>query len=206
MVGEPYAESRRVDRVDAGRPAREVEAERLAVAVARDLGDDLPEPERDDREVVATQPQRRQADEDSAHGRDDRGGEQNDPDRDVDSTEPGGHTDAADIDVDRLPAENELRCVRRGEPGRRVGAERVERDVAEVEETGVADDHVQAHGHHREDGHHRHRVDAREAVEDRHLEQEPLVVRLLDEERVRDREARGWSPGGAQRRHARGMT
>ncbi len=82
----------------------------------------------------------------------------------------------------------ELDELRRGEPGGRVRPERVERDVAEVEQASVADDDVQPDGHHREDGHHDHRVDARKAVEDRNLEQEALVVRLLNEERVRDRD------------------
>ena len=38
----------------------------------------------------------------------------------------------------------------RGEPARRVRADRVERDVAEVEQARVADDHVEADRHRRE--------------------------------------------------------
>ena len=37
-----------------------------------------------------------------------------------------------------------------GEPARRVGTGGVERDVAEVEEPGVADDDVEADRHHRD--------------------------------------------------------
>ena len=58
------AEAGRVDRADPERAVREVEAEDV-VAVADDLGDDLAEAERHDREVVATQSQRRQADQDA---------------------------------------------------------------------------------------------------------------------------------------------
>ncbi len=37
--------------------------------------------------------------------------------------------------------------VRRGQERRRVGAERVERDVAKVEQAGEPDDDIQADGH-----------------------------------------------------------
>ena len=81
------------------------------------------------------------------------------------------HADAADVHVD-------VREVLRREPRDRVRTHRVERDVAEVEQAGVADDDVQAEGHHGED-HHRHaRVDAREVAEDDHVEQVRLVERI----------------------------
>ena len=82
--------------------------------------------------------------------------------------------------------------VRRREPGRRVGADGVEGDVAEVEQPGVADDHVQADRHHREEDDRDHRVHARERLEDRDLEQ-----------RVRARSARRPRGTGRQPRCAR---
>ena len=54
MVGEPRAEPGWVDRVDAGWAIREIEAERLAVAVLCNLSDDLPESQGHDREVVTS--------------------------------------------------------------------------------------------------------------------------------------------------------
>ena len=59
---ESLPESGRVDRVDPGRAVREVEPETRVVGVARDHLDDLAEPERDDGEVVAAEPQRREPD------------------------------------------------------------------------------------------------------------------------------------------------
>ena len=57
----PVAEAGPVDRGDAAGAVREVEAgAEEVVAVARDLRQDLAEAERDDREVVAAQAQRRQ--------------------------------------------------------------------------------------------------------------------------------------------------
>ena len=96
------------------------------------------------------------------------------PDRDANASED-------EVSADRLR-------MRGREPGCRVRAEGVERHVAQVEEARVPDDHVQADGHHREDGHHDHRVEGRELVEDRDREEEALVVRLLDEERIEDDE------------------
>ena len=64
------AEAGRVDRVDARRPIREVESEAPLVAVPGHLTDDLAEAERDDREVVASEPKCRQADDDAACGSD----------------------------------------------------------------------------------------------------------------------------------------
>ena len=62
------------------------------VAVAGDLGHDLAEAERDDREVVAAQPQRREADDDADDGREDPGDGQDEPDRDVDARARSGST------------------------------------------------------------------------------------------------------------------
>ena len=64
-------------------PCVEVEPEEV-VAVLHDLRDDLAEPERDDREVVAAQAQRRQADDDPGEEREEAGDDQDDPHRDVD--------------------------------------------------------------------------------------------------------------------------
>ena len=61
-----------------------------------------------------------------------------------------------------------------GEPAGRVGTDGVERDVAEVEETRVADDHVQADRHRREDDHHDHRVGAGDEVADQRQRRERL--------------------------------
>ena len=77
------AEARRVDRVDAERAVREVEIRpyRDVVGVAHELRDDLAEAERDDREVVPTQSQGRQADQDAGDGGEDPGDDEDDPDR-----------------------------------------------------------------------------------------------------------------------------
>ena len=68
------------------RAVREVEAgAEEVVAVARDLGHDLAEAERHDREVVAAQPQRRQADQDADERGQEPGRDEQEPDRDVDA-------------------------------------------------------------------------------------------------------------------------
>ena len=72
--------------------------------------------------------------------------------------------------------------VLRREPGHRVRADRVEGDVAEVEQPGVADDDVQAERHHDVDEHRHAGVDARERAEDRHLEQVRLVEGVEEDE------------------------
>src|SRR2546430_13713266 len=77
------AEARGVDWTDAERSVREVEA-LDAVRVPDELRDDLPEAQRHDCQVVTTQPERRQTDQDSAHGGEEGGAEQDEPDRDVD--------------------------------------------------------------------------------------------------------------------------
>ena len=66
---------------------------------------------------------------------------QDEPDRDVD---PGrSRSDSGIAEEERV-----VRELRRGEPAGDVGAHRVEGDVAEVEQPGVADDDVQAERHH----------------------------------------------------------
>src|SRR6266550_506411 len=77
------AEARGVDRTDAERSVREVEA-LDAIRVPDELRDDLPEAQRHDRQVVTTQPERRQADQDPPDGGEERGAKQDEPDRDVD--------------------------------------------------------------------------------------------------------------------------
>ena len=135
----------RVDRADpdaaAGQrlPAAEVDA----LAVDRDTVDDLAEGERDDRDVVAAQPQRRQPDQRAEPG--------GDHDRD--------HQDQDEVQVDpdqvRRRADEASTWMwplkKNSEPNQpaRVGAERVERDVAEVEQAGEADDDVEPQRHHR---------------------------------------------------------
>ena len=64
----------------------------------------------------------------------------------------------------------------RGEPAGRVRPGGVERDVAEVEQPGVADDDVEADRHHREHDHHDHRVGPRDEVAD----QRKILERLDD--------------------------
>ena len=66
------------------------------------------------------------------------------------------------VETDRSEVDVLLRELVRREPARHVGADRVERDVAEVEQAGVAHDEVQAEGHDREDHHHDHRREPRE--------------------------------------------
>ena len=78
---------------------RQVEPDPLLVGVEHEDGDDLAEAERDDREVVAPEPQGREPDQDAGHGRDDLGHDQDEPDRDVDA---GGvllDADRAEVNV-----------------------------------------------------------------------------------------------------------
>ena len=151
QVREAVAEAERVERRDPVRPVRQVEAgAEEVVAVARDLRQDLAEAERHDREVVAAQAQRRQADDDPEERGDDAGERQQQPERHVDARQ-------VRIDAHRAEMPGDVRELQRCEPGSRVGAGRVERDVPEIEQARVADDDVQADGHHHEHEH----VDAR---------------------------------------------
>ena len=88
------------------------------VGVDDDDPDDLAEPERDDRQVVAAHPQRRRAQ--------DHAGDHGDGDR------------------DRQRQEERPVPVLRGQDAGRVGADGVEADVAEVEQAGVPDHDVEA--------------------------------------------------------------
>ena len=93
------AEAGRVDRVDPLRAVRDVVPEEV-VAVVGDLGHDLAEAERHDREVVAAQAQGREPDQDAREGREDPGDDQHEPDRDVKAGRVRRHADAADVHVD----------------------------------------------------------------------------------------------------------
>ena len=113
--------------VDALRPVGDVDRR---VQVVEEDADDLAEAERDDRQVVAAQLQRRRAEQHAEQAGDRRADRQDDPERQVQAE------------------------VRRREQRVDVGADGVERDVAEVEQAGEADDDVEAerqqHVEHRE--------------------------------------------------------
>ena len=89
--------------------------------VEQDEPDDLAEAERDDGEIVAAQPQHRKAEQEAGEGGEDAGERQTDPER------------KADI----------LREQRIG-----IGADRVEGDVAEIEQPGEADHDVETEAEH----------------------------------------------------------
>ena len=102
------------------RDARDAAGLTEAVAVQRDDAHDLAEAERDDGEVVASEPQGRAPQHDAGHHRQDDGDEQH------------------------LPRGE--RAVVGGELGGGVGADGEEGHVAEVEHAGLADDDVQPEG------------------------------------------------------------
>ena len=112
--------------------------------------DDLAERERDDRQVVAAQAQRRRAQDRSPHRGERRRDEDHEEEVDVDARQALG--DVGDDDVDVLRVEEA-----RHQPARHERADREERDVAEVEQAREADDDVEAQGHH----HVRQRLDDR---------------------------------------------
>ena len=91
------------------------------VPVDQHEADDLAEGEGDDGEVVAAQPQHREAEDHAPAGGEDAGERQADPER---------------------PAEM------LGKQGVGIGADRVEGDVAEIEQAGEADDDVEAPAEH----------------------------------------------------------
>ncbi len=137
---------RLVDRVDADLAVGEVLAADV-LAVDRGAADDLTEREGHDGDVVAPQPQRREA-EDGAEQR--RQGGRRDDDQDVvevDARQVLG--EVRDADVQRLVDERLARRVEeaRAEPADRVRADGEEGHVAEVEQAGEADDHVEAERH-----------------------------------------------------------
>jgi hypothetical protein len=139
-----YGQRRRVDRVDADVAAGQVgiradedraaedggQGEGEVAQVAEDDGHDLAEAQGHDGEVVATQLERGGAEQDAEHG----GGTDGHPD----------HDPPADVDAE----------VGRGQEGRRVRADGVERHVAQVEQAGEAHHDVQAEGEDAERGAH----------------------------------------------------
>ena len=207
-VRQVIAEAGLVDRVDPQGAVRQVPA-RDVVAVPRDLGQDLAESERDDRQVVAAKPQRREADQDPEERGHGSGDDEHEEDREVDAAGADREADPSEGDVqlrnelggavvDRemgIAALLALELTRR-EPAHDVRPDRVEGDVAEVEQARVADDDVQSDGHHHEN----HHVSAgarghvRERAEDRDLE-EPGRDERIDE---RDEHAAEWDRPAAR--------
>ena len=105
-----------------------------------DARDDLAEGERHDRQVVAAQPQRRGAEHHAPHRGERHRDEEHEEEVDVDARAASSRlVGRQDVDVrvgncSDKPADDER-------------ADRVERDVAEVEQAGEADHDVQAQGH-----------------------------------------------------------
>ena len=118
----------------------------MLAAVGHDLADDLAEGERDDRDVVAAQPQRRHADQGAGDGRR-RDGERED-EQEVDVDAGRARDGVADQDGDAVPVGPGVDPEARPEVGGRVRADREEGDVAEVEQAGEADDDVEPERHH----------------------------------------------------------
>ena len=117
------------------------------VAVHRDLADDLAEGQRHDRDVVAPEAQRRQADDYVRERGEDHGDDEEDEEVDVDAR--GGRVRQralgrlpADQDVDAVAVVGAGEVVRR-EPSRAVGPDRVEGDVPQVEQTGLTESSYQ---------------------------------------------------------------
>ena len=142
-------EHRQVDRVDR-RDRLAAVGELVAlddvdlVAVDGEAVDDLAERERHDRDVVPAQAQRRQADQHPGDADDEHGDDEDDQEVQVDAGQVAG--EVAGEDVDALLAVDRREVIG-GEPPHRVRADRVERDVAEVQEAREADDDVQAQRH-----------------------------------------------------------
>jgi hypothetical protein len=131
-----------VDGSDADRAGRERAAEELdAAAVRHDLADDLAEGERDDRDVVAAQPQRRHADHGAGDGGRRSGEREDEQEVEVDAGR-AGHG-VADQDGDAASVGPGVRPEARPEVSGRVRADREEGHVPEVEQAGVAHDDVQ---------------------------------------------------------------
>ncbi len=168
------ADVERVDQVDALRSVGDVDR---GVEVVHEDANDLAESQRHDRQVVAAKLERRRA-EQHAEKAGDAGAERQDhPERQVQAE------------------------VRRREQGVDVGADRIERDIAEVEQPGEADDDVETEREH--DVEHREIQDAypRLAGQRRHEWQE----------RERDRDQRHADPDPGRDRlagalHARSAT
>ena len=149
---------RRVDRVDAERPAGQVGVDELdrpelevhVDEVLEDDRDDLAEAEGHDREVVAAQAQRRRAEQRAEDGRHAGGQPDDDPERDVDPRDGPGAAVAKWKLMPSAPQCGEARNAAVYAP------ERVERDVAEVQQPGEADDDVQPQRQRGEDEHEDH--------------------------------------------------
>ena len=132
---EARARDRRLrDRTHAERTAEEA----LGPGRAEDHAGDLSEPERDDREVVAAQPQHRRTDQRPDQGRDHHHDRQRQPEGEAGAE---GRRLVA-LEGDPLPV---------GEDRHDVGPHGEERDVPEVEQAGVADDDVQPQPEEHED-------------------------------------------------------
>ena len=126
---------------EVARGQRHATADRDARAVDGDRGDDLPERERDDRDVVAAQAQRRQADQHPRRRADERGGDQDQHEVEMHAQHRGGRRDEhVDVQPEEEPG---------AEPPQRVRAERVKGDVAQIEQPGESHHDVQAERHHR---------------------------------------------------------
>ena len=133
MLGLAEGDAEDRDLVDAGDAFRAVRDVDRRVEVVHEDADDLAEAERDDREIVAAQLQRRRAEQHAGAAGDQGAERDHHPPRRVQA--------ARKRRRDRREGVGQLR---RGEQAEHVGADRVEGDVAEVEQAGVADDDVEA--------------------------------------------------------------
>jgi hypothetical protein len=111
------ADFQRIDAVDPLRSAGDVD--RLVEVIDEDTND-LAETEGDDCQIIAAESQRRKAEQHAEAGGDQRANRQQHPERPVQAE------------------------VRRGEEAEQIGSDRVEGDVAEVEQAGKTDHQIQA--------------------------------------------------------------
>src|SRR5215211_1506595 len=136
-------ETRRVYSLDADGPIGQVEAAEVA-PILEEARDDLPEAQRDYRQVIATQPEGGCADDNTAEpGKGSRDYEDQ-PEREVYA----GEFTAGNGGSGRAEGDDDLPEVGGGQPADNVGAEGVEGHKAEVEEAGEPDHDVQAEGEH----------------------------------------------------------
>ena len=91
------------------------------------------------------------------------------------------------IDSDGAEADVPVRELHGREPGARVCAHRVERDVAEIEEACISDDDVEADGHDRVYAHDHGGADVGERTEQVHDGQAPDIERIGDGDDQDDR-------------------
>ncbi len=139
--------------VDEGNPeeARPRHAADAGIAVGQvdpvdqHQADDLAEGERDDREVVAAQPQHREPEQDAPERGEHAGDRQQHPER--------PRPELVEIDGEEriFRHEGDERQAVLGEQRERIGADRVEGDVAEVEQAGEADHDIEAPAEHHVD-------------------------------------------------------